>query len=310
MMRYSEITLKVLAAMEAGFIKSNAHFWKEFNEKSKFEKVVSEKKEIDSLAEMIENKLLNSNDNEGIISIYDTEFPLINKNVKNGSEKPYILFYKGNLELLKDLNRNVAIIGLTTPEEEIEEREKNVVGRLVERNLVIVSGLAAGCDSIAHKACIDNGGKTIAILPTQINKIYPAINKKLAAEIVESGGLLISEYYKEPKSRYDAVKRFIDRDRLQAMFSKTVILAASYREGDGDSGSRHALQAAKKYGVDRYIMYNKKTDEHNKQFYLNKDEILNGGKVLDKKSIEYISNLVNVNLSAEDSFKSEQIGLL
>ena len=126
--------------------------------------------------------------------------------------------------------------------------------------------MALGCDAVAHSTCIDNNGKTIAVLPSTIDKIYPSENKEIAEKIVENGGLLVSEYHKNPISKHEAISRFIERDRLQAMFSKTIILISSYRKGEGDSGSRHAMEAAKKYGIDRFVMFNKATDDYNIKF--------------------------------------------
>ncbi|HHQ4156145.1 DNA-processing protein DprA [Clostridium perfringens] len=314
-MKYSDITLKVLAAKECGIIKSNAQFWNDFNEIEKFETAISKDSNFDNTIIKLRNELISSdNYEEGIISVYDESFPVINKKVKNKGDKPYLLFYKGNLELLDDLNNNIAVIGLIDPDKNIAKRESDVVEKLIDNDLVIVSGLAAGCDSIAHKLCLEMGGKTIAVLPSQLNKIYPAENKKLAEDIVQKGGLLISEYYKEPKTKFEAVNRFIQRDRLQAMFSKAIILVASYRKGEGDSGSRHAMDAARKYEIDRYVIYNNKTDENNSMFALNKDLLLdkkiNSVKVLKSSSINEIKSLKNNNLISDNSYKSEQLKLL
>ncbi|MDU3019411.1 MAG: DNA-processing protein DprA [Clostridium perfringens] len=314
-MKYSDITLKVLAAKECGIIKSNAQFWNDFNEIEKFETAISKDSNFDNTIIKLRNELISSNNyEEGIISVYDESFPVINKKVKNKGDKPYLLFYKGNLELLDDLNNNIAVIGLIDPDKNIAKRESDVVEKLIDNDLVIVSGLAAGCDSIAHKLCLEMGGKTIAVLPSQLNKIYPAENKKLAEDIVQKGGLLISEYYKEPKTKFEAVNRFIQRDRLQAMFSKAIILVASYRKGEGDSGSRHAMDAARKYEIDRYVIYNNKTDENNSMFALNKDLLLdkkiNSVKVLKSSSINEIKSIKNNNLISDNSYKSEQLKLL
>lgn len=314
-MKYSDITLKVLAAKECGIIKSNAQFWNDFNEIEKFETAISKDSNFDNTIIKLRNELISlDNYEEGIISVYDESFPVINKKVKNKGDKPYLLFYKGNLELLDDLNNNIAVIGLIDPDKNIAKRESDVVEKLIDNDLVIVSGLAAGCDSIAHKLCLEMGGKTIAVLPSQLNKIYPAENKKLAEDIVQKGGLLISEYYKEPKTKFEAVNRFIQRDRLQAMFSKAIILVASYRKGEGDSGSRHAMDAARKYEIDRYVIYNNKTDENNSMFALNKDLLLdkkiNSVKVLKSSSINEIKSLKNKDLISDNSYKSEQLKLL
>lgn len=296
-MIYSDIALKVLAAKEIGLIKTNAQFITEFSEREKFEKIVLKNERIQKTADTFIQQF-SASDDEGIICAFDNKFPLINSNVKN-SDRPYLLFYKGDISLLSDLNKNVAVIGLINPTTQIETREIEVVDRLVKSGLIIVSGLARGCDAIAHKACVDTGNKTIAILPSQISKITPAENRNLAKDIVSKGGLLLTEYYKEPLSKQDAIGRFIDRDRLQAMFSKAVILIASYRKNEGDSGSRHAMEAARNYQIGRYVMFNQAIDLDDRQFGLNKDLIelkYDAAKILSKNSIETIKAAINPNL--------------
>lgn len=305
-MKYSKIALKIWAAKEKGLIKTNAQFWSNFSNLDKIESLLS-----DDESEKIVGSLTNQyKDDEGVICAFDDEFPLINLNVKN-SEKPFLLFYKGNIELLQNLNNNVAVIGLINPTQKIEDREKIIVEELVKRDLVIVSGLAKGCDTIAHRTCVDNNGKTIAILPSQINKITPAANKNLASEIISKGGLLLSEYYKDTTTRQEAIGRFVERDRLQAMFSKSIVLIASYRKGEGDSGSRHAMTAATKYKIDRYVMYNDLSDKDDVQFGLNKEyveEEYNGIEALTKNSIEFIKNTNNSYLAKKnDMCYSEQL---
>lgn len=317
-MKYSDAALKVLTATECGIIKSRAQFWQNFEDIEKFNKEVKELSNNDKfimISERITNELDSSNNDEGIICIYDDDFPVINRKVKNNGEKPYLLFYKGDLSLLSNLNKNIAVIGLIDPDEEIINREKDIVKRLVNNDQVIVSGLALGCDTIAHKTCLETNGKTIAILPSQLGKISPAENRDFGEDVVNKGGLLISEYYKDATSKYEAINRFIERDRLQAMFSKAIILIASYRKGEGDSGSRHAMEAARKYEIERYAMYNSKTDDNNKRFGLNKDLFSIKGidqvKILIPNSINLIKSLENTNLLAKvETITSEQLKLL
>jgi len=313
-MKYSNIALKLLAAKECGIIKTNAQFWGKFTDREKFEEVFNDYRIVQT-SEKIASEFDSSDCEEGIICAYDDNFPVINRKVKNNGDKPYLLFYRGDLSLLRDLNKNIAVIGLTDPDEEIIKRETDVVKKLVENNLVIVSGLALGCDTIAHKTCLETNGKTIAILPSQIGKIYPAKNRDFAEEIVKKGGLLISEYYKDAASKNAAINRFIERDRLQAMFSKAIILVASYRKGEGDSGSRHAMEAARKYEIERYVIYNSKMDENNKRFGLNKDLVSSKGigqvKILITSSINHIKLLENPNLSSKaDEYMGKQLTIL
>jgi DNA processing protein len=289
----SNATIELLAAIKLKVIGTNANFYKVFysnHSADKCRELIREKPiatQIDDMIDTIEREL--SESDIQFISIFDQYFPKINKNVKNNSEKPFIFAYKGNIDLLAELDKNVAVIGLINPTEAIIIREQGFVAQLAQSGINIVSGLAKGCDTIAHKTCIDNGGKTIAILPSSIHNIFPADNKELADKIVDRGGLLISEYFSNPPNKYEAVKRFIDRDRLQAMFAKAVILTASYRHGDtGDSGSRHAIEAAKKYKINIYALFNKGEDEIDPQFALNKDCIAEGAIVLTDANIRKI----------------------
>ena len=268
-MKYSEIALKVLAAKECGLIRTTTQFWKQFADREKFESKIMNDEKVIEMSERIKT-VLDSTVEGGIICAFDENFAYISPNIKNKGDIPFLLFYRGDLSLLQNFENNVAVIGLVDPDEDIIRREKVIVKKLVENGFVIVSGLAKGCDTVAHKTCLENGGKTIAILPSQINKVFPAENRELADEIVNKGGLLISQYYIDALSKYEMINRLVSRDRLQAMFSKAVILIASYRKGEGDSGSRHAMEAAIKYGVERYVMFNKAKDEDNIKFGLNK----------------------------------------
>lgn len=271
-MKYSVTALQILAARENGNIKTNAQFWRDYPNIQAFKSLLWDNNGIVDLAEQLSQQYSLSDQDEGFICAYDESFPIINQKAKN-SDKPYLLFYKRDISLLSDLNKNVAVIGLIDPATEVEKREIAVVEQLVKSGLVIVSGLAKGCDAIAHRVCLESGGKTIAILPTTLEKISPVTNRALANNIVANGGLLLTEYYKESLNKQETINRYIERDRLQAMFAKAVILIASYRKGEGDSGSRHAMEAAKNFEIPRYAMYDTVTDTHDKQFALNRDLI-------------------------------------
>lgn len=273
---HSKLALKLYGIIKQGIIKSNAMFWRDFFYKEKIDS-------FDIDLELLENELQEKK--ISLICVFDDGFPKIDFKLKT-SEKPFLFVYKGNFDLLNQLENNVAVIGVLTPTEDIEVREQKIVEELVANNLTIVSGLAKGCDTIAHKACLDIGGKTIAILPTTFDNIYPKENKNLVDEIVKNNGLVLTEYVNEPQNRFDRIKRFIDRDRLQAMFSKSVVLIASYTQGNGDSGSRHAMQKAKEYGKSRYVMFNEKNDNNKLIFELNKHQVSVGATILTNKTIK------------------------
>lgn len=211
---------------------------------------------------------------DGAIAIGDEEFPNFRGNVKE-SERPVVLFYRGNINLLHKNNKNMAVIGVLKPDEYTENFEKKVVDYLVNQNYTIVSGLALGCDSIAHIKTLKLKGKTIAVLPSSLNEILPASNKYLAENIVANEGLLITEYYTKAKYK-ELNNRYIERDRLQALFSDGIILSASYAKNDlgNDSGSRHAMNYAKSYSIKRAVL---EPVENNIMYDLNR-QLLNEDK--------------------------------
>ena len=271
----SNISLKLYNLIKTGVIKSNAHFWKTFYNEDYINTFPCD---LQTGKQELEEKGIN------IISVFNENFPNTNVKLKN-SEKPFFFAYKGDITLLNNVDKNVAVIGVLTPTNEIVEREQKVVKSLTEKEFNIVSGLAKGCDAVAHSESINNNAKTIAFLPSTIEKIYPKENSGLAKEIINNGGLIVSEYVNDTKNKYESVKRFIERDRLQALYSKTVVLIASFRKGEGDSGSRHAFEKAKEYGKKRLFMY-RESDSNNLTFGLNKDYVKQGEKIISQKEIE------------------------
>jgi len=255
---------------------------------------------------------------DGVVAIGDKHFPKYRGNVKE-SEQPIFLFYKGDISLLDIENCCITVIGLLNPDEKIEIREQKIVAEIVKRNVIIVSGLAFGCDSIAHKQALI-GGKTIAVLPSPLNSIMPAKNKSLAFEIVQDGGLLITEYYDEQKSAMDLSSRYKDRDRLQALFCDTIILAASYAQDSAtrwkitdqklDSGARLAMGFAKDYNIPRAVMYDQKLDIDNPMFDLNRQLIAEQKNItiLTQKTLDEIITKIELskkNIGEKINFKSE-----
>lgn len=219
---------------------------------------------------------------DGFIAFGDQNFPRHRGNVKE-SEQPVFLYYRGNLDLLNIENLNITVIGLLNPKGDIEERERKIVAQFVNKGATIVSGLALGCDSISHQQALDSNGKTVAILPSPLNNILPSKNNSLALKIVEKGGLLVTEYGKDFKSPMELSSRYKERDRLQALFCDTIVLAASYSVNSAerwnlpgqklDSGARLAMGYAKEYNIPRAVMYDQDLDADNPMFDLNRDLI-------------------------------------
>lgn len=169
-------------------------------------------------------------------------FPNKLKNVKPSVKKIYA---QGNVELLD--KKSIAIIGSRNYSDYGKRMTIKITKELVECGYVIISGLANGIDSIAHKICIDNYGETIAILGSGLNKIYPKENIKLAERIVENGGLILTEYSDdEPVQK----KNFPRRNRIISGLSDAVLVVeGSYRSGTSITANYAFSQGKKVFYV-------------------------------------------------------------
>lgn len=159
-----------------------------------------------------------------VIEIENKLYPKILKEIENPPKKLYV---SGNENIL---NSNcISIIGSRKNTEYGKRWCINFVKELVKYNLKIVSGMAKGIDKIAHEAVIKSGGKTIAVLPSGLENIYPKENLKLYNEIILNGGCVISEY--EPNTEANS-KRFLERNRIVSGLSiATIVIEAAYRSG-------------------------------------------------------------------------------
>ena len=171
-----------------------------------------------------------------IISIMDEEFPSL---LRVCDDKPAILYVKGNWHQKPD--QSVAIIGTREPTEHGKIITERISEYFIESDWSIVSGLAIGCDTIAHRTSVNNNGHTVAVLSHGLQTIAPKQNKELAHEILDKGGILITEYKYGVEAR---PHQFVQRDRIQAALSKGVVMIQSDIKG----GSMHASRATLKYG--------------------------------------------------------------
>ena len=295
MMRYTENALNVLTAKSYRGI-GNAWIVRNLSHNEDVETIVSrlnqknDKEPITieafmELRQKYESTILNKLDGfcDGFVALGDKDFPRHRGRVSDG-KRAVFLYYKGDIKLLDTANTNISVIGLLNPSEQVETRERQVVSQLVESGATIVSGLALGCDSISHEEALASGGKTIAILPSPLTDILPTSNRSLASQIVEKGGLLVTEYGNGFRSKMELNTRYNERDRLQALFCDAIVLAASYSRDSSrlwkdladqklDSGARLAMGFAKEFNIPRAVMYDRVRDEGDPMFDLSREII-------------------------------------
>ena len=150
------------------------------------------------------------------------------------------IYVMGNVNLLKETNY-VAIIGARKATRAGNSKAYELGAAYGKQGAVVVSGLALGCDASAHLGCLAAKGKTIAIVATGLDLVHPRENEPLQRQILNNGGLILSE---QPLGTKANPARLVARNRLQVALSSDVIVA----ECPEHSGTMHTVRFAQKYG--------------------------------------------------------------
>ncbi len=150
---------------------------------------------------------------------------------------PEVLYYVGDISVCNSLV--IAVIGKRDVKERYLAIARKYAELLAKKGCTVLNGLAVGCDTYALEGALAANGKTVAVMPSGLDEIYPKSNKKLAEEIVKNGGCLISEY---PNGTKPQKYTFVERDKIQAMLSNKVFVIAAEKDG----GTMHTVEYAHK----------------------------------------------------------------
>ncbi|MCA9331190.1 DNA-processing protein DprA [Candidatus Saccharibacteria bacterium] len=156
------------------------------------------------------------------------------------SSPPKALYVLGDIEKLTR-TRTVGVVGSRAITPYGRQVTTSLVSDLASHGIGVVSGLALGVDAIAHIACLDAGGYTVAVLPCGLDQIHPATNRNLAIRILENGGALVSEY---PSGTTPFKQNFVARNRIVAGLSDALLIT----EASERSGSLHTANFALEQG--------------------------------------------------------------
>lgn len=196
------------------------------------------------LTDIVIDKLLLNLEKQDVkfISCFSKDYP---ETLKNIDTPPFVLYYKGDISLLKTVC--FAVVG----SRQITNYGKMVTEKftkdLVKADFTIVSGLASGVDTVAHTVTLAEKGKTIAVLAGGIDDVYPATNKYLAKQIIENNGLIITET--KPGKKTESFM-FPIRNRIIAALSKGILIT----EAKEKSGVIHTKNYALDYGRDVFAV--------------------------------------------------------
>jgi DNA processing protein len=234
--------------------------------------------------------------NCNILTLLDTDYPQILKEIAN---PPPVLFVQGSVAILQ--TRQIAIVGSRYPSHTGIEIARNFAKHFVELGFTITSGLALGIDTASHQGAL-TCGKTIAILGCGLDQIYPAANKKLATEIIDNGGALVSEF---PIGIKPKAGNFPSRNRIISGLSLGVLVV----EAAASSGALITAEIAAEQGREVFAVpgsiYNMKTKGCHKL-------IKQGAKLVDSANdvLEELNLLLNRPVINKSCFEDQKTGTI
>lgn len=168
----------------------------------------------------------------------------------NCYDNPVMLYYKGNTNL--NAPKIVSVAGTRTNTEYGKSICEKLIAELAAENVIVVSGLAFGIDTIAHKAALKNNLKTIGVMAHGLDKVYPAQNKELANNMLLQGGLLTDFMSGTNPDR----QNFPRRNRIIAGMCDALVIVESSKKG----GSLITAELANSYNKDVFAVPGRATD--------------------------------------------------
>lgn len=193
----------------------------------------------------------------------DTSYPTLLHDLK---DKPPILYYKGKLPRRKAL---AAVVGSRETSYNAEAITDSLVDKLVSCNYGIVSGLALGIDTFAHRRALQRKCYTMAVMPNSLERIYPTENYKLAEEILAKNGSLVSELaFGINRGKVS----FVQRNRIQSGLSNTVVPV----EMGAKSGTMHTMDFAMRQHRNVFLMRRREYTKYNEGIKVLLDKYGNG----------------------------------
>ncbi|MEW6508544.1 MAG: DNA-processing protein DprA [Bacteroidota bacterium] len=191
--------------------------------KSNYQRIKDEtEKEIEDLSKL----------KARFMTYWDEDYPVLLKEI---FYPPILLYLLGSIDTLK--KNTIAIVGTRMPTSYGKYQAESMARELALNNIVVVSGLARGIDSIAHNSALKSGGKTIAVIGSGIDVIYPPENKNLFNKIIEQG-LIISEY---PLGTKPDAQNFPKRNRIISGVSLGTLIVETRLNGGAMQTAAYAI---------------------------------------------------------------------
>lgn len=236
------------------------------------------------------------------ITIENSIYPQKLKEITN---PPKQLYLEGNVQLLNE--NSIAIIGSRNCSENGKQLTRKFAYELSKQGLIIISGMAKGIDTIAHEETINAKGKTIAVLGSGFNNIFPKENSKLYKKILENEGLIISEYAPEVQVQS---KQFLERNRIVSGLSIGIlVIEAGYRSGTSVTAKIAKKQSRKVFVLpheinDKYGVGTNKLIQKGAMLVTSTKDIIENFKFLKYKEILNHNRIEKNNMNSNNKLKN------
>ena len=229
-----------------------------------------------------------------IIDRESEEYPRVLREIPDA---PFLLYAQGERDLFSTLdfhgsstpqakNACLAIVGTRKPTAYGLEVTEKITRELTDTGITIASGLASGIDAKAHKAALDNKGKTIAVLGSGIDRksLFPKENIKLADRIVKEGGLIVSEY---PPGTPGFKENFPQRNRIISGISQGVLVIEAREKSGALITARFALEQNREVFAIPGSMFSKTAEGPNRLIQEGAKLVMSAKDILEEFGIEY-----------------------
>ena len=217
-----------------------------------------------------------------LLTILDDNYPKLLKEIY---APPPLLYYFGNLDLNNDFP--LAVVGSRKISSYGKQVTQQLVNGLTTSGLTIISGLALGVDACAHQAAIESSGKTIAVLGSGLNQIYPASNHQIAQKITNLGGAIISEFpLGMPPLKYN----FPQRNRIISGLSLGTLVIEAGEKSGALITARYALEQNREVFAVPGNIYNQGSFGTNKLIKMGAKLVTEVGDILETLNLEQAQN--------------------
>ncbi|OGE91576.1 MAG: DNA protecting protein DprA [Candidatus Doudnabacteria bacterium RIFCSPHIGHO2_02_FULL_48_21] len=268
-------------------------------EQAVVEKILETRQNFDPIAEFARLEKLHVE----LLTIKDQLYPKLLKEIPSA---PAVLYVLGRM--LPSDEMAIAVVGTRKFSTYGKQATAELVTGMVRANLTIVSGLALGIDSLAHRTAVECGGRTIAVLACGVDNIYPALNRHVAQQILDSGGAIISEL---PLGTPPLKHHFPNRNRIISGMSLGTLVIEAAAESGSLITAQHALDQNRQIFAVPGSIFNPGSEGPNNLLKMGAKAVTRASDILEDLNLDSIqTELITQEIAPDNEEEAVILGLL